>query len=201
MRVKRNKKLHKKRTVKQKNPKVLKKFALALAIVLVATFVYARYLQPYTLEAKQVLKLQSTQQKLNTTLKQLEHTKATDVNAQKQKDDQIKKLQQQIQDQKKQLEAKAARKAAIAYAAEKPVYSVPANGYKAFIYDHESGNDPGAINAGSGACGLGQALPCSKLPCSLSDYACQDNYFTNYAITRYGSWQNAYYWWINHHWW
>lgn len=39
---------------------------------------------------------------------------------------------------------------------------------KMFIYLHESGNRPNAVNASSGACGLGQALPCSKMPCLLA---------------------------------
>ena len=75
-------------------------------------------------------------------------------------------------------------------------------GYKAWIYNEESGNNPGSINKSSGACGLGQAEPCSKLPCSLSDYACQDAWFTNvYMIPRYGTWQNAYAFHIAHGWW
>jgi hypothetical protein len=78
---------------------------------------------------------------------------------------------------------------------------VASNAAKAFIYQHESGNNPSAINAGSGACGLGQALPCSKMGCSLSDYACQDAYFTSYMLGRYGSWENAYAFWISHSWW
>lgn len=78
---------------------------------------------------------------------------------------------------------------------------VPVSGAKAFIYQHESGNNPGAINASSGACGLGQALPCSKMPCSLSDYACQDNFFTQYMLSRYGTWENAVAFWQSHKWW
>lgn len=66
---------------------------------------------------------------------------------------------------------------------------------------HESGNNPGAINTSSGACGLGQALPCSKLPCTLSDYACQDRWFTGYMQSRYGTWENAQAFWIGHGWW
>lgn len=72
---------------------------------------------------------------------------------------------------------------------------------KMFIYMRESGNNPGAINKSSGACGLGQALPCSKMPCSLSDYACQDNFFTGYMQNRYGTWENAKAFWLSHHWW
>lgn len=79
--------------------------------------------------------------------------------------------------------------------------SLSTNALKSFIYNSESGNNPGAINASSGACGLGQALPCSKMPCSLNDYNCQDNFFTQYMLGRYGSWYNAYVFWLNNRWW
>lgn len=69
------------------------------------------------------------------------------------------------------------------------------------IFMKESGNNPGAINASNGACGLGQALPCSKMPCSLSDYNCQVNFFTGYAVSRYGSWDGAWAFWLGHSWW
>ena len=75
------------------------------------------------------------------------------------------------------------------------------NDPKMFIYLKESGNNPGAINKSSGACGLGQALPCSKMPCSLSDYACQDSFFTKYMEARYGTWGNAKAFWLEHKWW
>jgi hypothetical protein len=52
-----------------------------------------------------------------------------------------------------------------------------------------------------GACGLGQALPCYKMGCSLSDWACQDAFFTNYANSVYGGWAQAYTFWISHNWW
>lgn len=67
---------------------------------------------------------------------------------------------------------------------------------KAFIYEHESGSRTDAINSSSGACGIGQALPCSKLPCSLQDYACQDDWFTDYMIGRYSTWANAKAYWL-----
>jgi hypothetical protein len=71
---------------------------------------------------------------------------------------------------------------------------------KMFIYMKESGNRPEARNAG-GCRGLGQACPGSKLPCSDSDYACQDAWFTNYCISRYGTWVNAKAFWLSHSWW
>jgi hypothetical protein len=75
------------------------------------------------------------------------------------------------------------------------------NVYKQYIYQKESGCRTNAINPNGGACGIGQALPCSKLPCTLSDFACQDAWFSNYAITRYGSWEAAYNFWLSHRWW
>jgi len=72
---------------------------------------------------------------------------------------------------------------------------------KAFIYMKESSNNQYAINESSGACGLGQALPCSKMGCELSDYECQDNYFTDYMSRRYGSWANAVVFWEVNRWW
>lgn len=71
--------------------------------------------------------------------------------------------------------------------------------YKMYIYQHESSNNPSAVNS-IGCRGIGQACPGSKLPCD-ADYACQDAWFTNYAMVRYGSWYNAYIFWLNNHWW
>jgi hypothetical protein len=73
---------------------------------------------------------------------------------------------------------------------------------KLFIYNHESGNDPTRYNS-EGCLGLGQACPASKLlaVCPTMDYACEDAWFTNYAVSRYGSWQGAYNFWVAHRWW
>lgn len=74
------------------------------------------------------------------------------------------------------------------------------NTYANYIYMHESGCRTDAINP-IGACGIGQALPCSKMGCDLSDYACENAFFTGYAMNRYGSWEAAYNFWLNNHWW
>lgn len=75
------------------------------------------------------------------------------------------------------------------------------NDAKMFIYMKESGNNPYAVNKSSGACGLAQALPCSKMNCALGDYACQDQWATNYMLNRYGTWENAKAFWLSHNWW
>lgn len=49
----------------------------------------------------------------------------------------------------------------------------------------ESGWNPYAINSTSGACGLGQSLPCSKMDCEMWDYSCQIAWITNYIENRY----------------
>lgn len=72
---------------------------------------------------------------------------------------------------------------------------------KMFIYLKESGNNPNAVNKSSGACGLAQALPCSKMNCSLGDYACQDAWATNYMQNRYGTWENAKAFWERNRYW
>lgn len=74
-------------------------------------------------------------------------------------------------------------------------YPMPEDQAKAFIYQKESGNNPAAVNKSSGACGLGQSLPCSKMasvcPNWRTDYECQDRWFTGYMQNRYGSWSKA----------
>ncbi len=57
----------------------------------------------------------------------------------------------------------------------------------------ESNCRPHAVNPSSGACGIPQAFPCSKLPCPLNESGavCQLQWMANYVKNRYGSWENA----------
>lgn len=91
-----------------------------------------------------------------------------------------------------------------------PVYTPPeppqspsdCSDAKSCIYLHESGNDPTRLNS-IGCLGLGQSCPASKLlaVCPTMDYDCEDNWFTQYAINRYGSWEAAWAFWQQNHWW
>lgn len=74
-------------------------------------------------------------------------------------------------------------------------------GYVDYIASRESNWNPNATNASSGACGLIQALPCSKVP--GSGYNPVDNlrWADGYAKGRYGSWAAAYAFWTANHWW
>lgn len=147
---------------------------------------------------------QHTLDQLNSKLDTELQKNTTDVKTQQE-------LQQQIKDLQGQLQSRADAKAKADQLASKALNTVTGTATasaatspdadKAFIYSHESGNNPGSVNASSGACGLGQALPCSKMPCSMSDYACQDEFFTGYMTNRYGTWANARAFWQANRWW
>ena len=72
--------------------------------------------------------------------------------------------------------------------------------FKAFdtIVTRESNWNPQAINKSSGACGLGQALPCSK----LKDHSIQGQleWMVSYIKSRYGTPKNALHFWNRNHW-
>lgn len=74
-------------------------------------------------------------------------------------------------------------------------------GYVDYIVGRESGWNPNATNSSSGACGLVQALPCSKVPGNGYDPVDNLRWANGYATGRYGSWANAYAFWTNNHWW
>lgn len=79
----------------------------------------------------------------------------------------------------------------------------PKNGYKAFIYQHESGNRLGAVNS-RGCIGLGQSCGGSlavACPNWRTNRICQDKFWDNYAIARYGGWEQSYQFWVKSHWW
>jgi len=79
-------------------------------------------------------------------------------------------------------------------------------GYVEFIISKESGWGHTKWNkAGSGAYGLCQAKPATKMATAGSDWETnpitQLKWCHSYAISRYGSWQNAYNFWVAKRWW
>lgn len=74
-------------------------------------------------------------------------------------------------------------------------------GYVDYIVSRESGWNPNATNSSSGACGLVQALPCSKVPGNGYDPVDNLRWANGYATGRYGSWAGAYDFWTRNHWW
>lgn len=88
-------------------------------------------------------------------------------------------------------------------------------GYADFMVTKESGWNPNIINRSSGACGLAQALPCSKLGPNWNNPVVALNWMNNYVNDRYydgspyarglcsgiaGSWQCAYIFWQKNRW-
>lgn len=146
-----------------------------------------------------------------------EYDKVLEFNAKtkKEKQQQSEKIKQ-LQDEKSRLErellsrrnnerleqeklAQASRKAQGVSIVSASAGCNTGNEYKDFIYYKESSCNPAAVNH-IGCRGIGQACPGSKLPCG-DDFACQDAWFSNYAIQRYGSWEAAYNFWLSHLWW
>lgn len=72
-----------------------------------------------------------------------------------------------------------------------------------YIINHESGWRVDATNASSGAYGLPQALPGSKMASAGADWATnyqtQFKWFVGYCNQRYGSLQGAYSYWLANH--
>lgn len=73
--------------------------------------------------------------------------------------------------------------------------------YVYYIAEKESSLNPNATNASSGACGLIQALPCSKVPGNGYDPVDNLRWAHGYASDRYGGWAAAYAFWTSNHWW
>lgn len=74
-------------------------------------------------------------------------------------------------------------------------------GYVDYVVSRESGWNPNATNSSSGACGLVQAYPCSKVPGNGYDPVDNLRWANGYAVGRYGSWAGAYAFWTSNHWW
>jgi Transglycosylase SLT domain len=73
--------------------------------------------------------------------------------------------------------------------------------YVDFIVSKESTWNPSAINRSSGACGLAQALPCSKTGCvPYNDPVCSLKWQYGYVKARYKSYAGAYEFWSKNHW-
>ena len=208
--LKRNKRLFKP-TVKQKHPKTLRNLAIAFAIVIVSGALYLRFLQPHTLEAKQRVQLESTTHQLQDTKKALEAQKTLDAQQQAEQKKQLDEVNQKLQETEKALQAKRSIPSPTkTYAAELPAQPVqvssggscaewmtqagiPHTTATDKLILNESGCRTNARNPSSGACGIPQAYPCSKLPCPLNDSGavCQLQWMDTYVKGRYGSWESA----------
>lgn len=73
-------------------------------------------------------------------------------------------------------------------------------GYVDSIVSRESGWNPNAVNRSSGACGLGQQLPCGKWAGAWNDPVAALVAMTGYVNARYGGWAGAVSFWNSRHW-
>lgn len=69
-----------------------------------------------------------------------------------------------------------------------------------YIISRESSWNPTALNASSGACGLAQALPCSKIPGNWRDPVAAIKWQYSYVKQRYGGYWGAHKFWVTNHW-
>ena len=72
--------------------------------------------------------------------------------------------------------------------------------YVDYIVSKESGWNPNAKNRSSGACGLAQAYPCSKLGPNWNDPVVALRWQYNYVNKRYGGYAGAYKFWRANRW-
>lgn len=153
------------------------------------------------------IELKSTQYKLNELNKQYDSVLQQKANSDAEKAAQDAKIQELEQEKIKlqnELQSKLDKQQQIAVLNSQKAYADSFSGQdaKMWIYMHESGNNPLARNY-LGCLGIGQACPGSKLlaVCPTLEYNCEDAFFTNYMLARYGTWQNAmYFWQANHYW-
>jgi hypothetical protein len=194
------------------NSAVIVKAIIIFSLITVAAsglVYYNKYSKTLADQQTQLQRNKTELQKVNNQLEDVKQEKIKDNDASKQ---QIDKLEQEKKDLEQQLQAKIEQKSKLAAAVQSikqtivPVASADAgcgdDSYANYIYMHESGCRLGATNA-EGCVGIGQACPAAKLTsiCPLLDYACQNSFFTSYAVARYGSWQGAYNFWLANHWW
>lgn len=72
--------------------------------------------------------------------------------------------------------------------------------YVDYIVSRESSWNPNAVNRSSGACGLGQQLPCGKWAGAWNDPVAALKAQHGYVKARYGSYAQAYQFWLSNKW-
>jgi resuscitation-promoting factor RpfB len=72
--------------------------------------------------------------------------------------------------------------------------------YVDYIVSKESSWNPSAVNKSSGACGLGQQLPCGKWPGRWNDPVAALKAQYAYVKGRYGGYAQAYAFWVANSW-
>lgn len=175
------------------------RITVATLLTALSITVWLSYISKHTNAAQLQHKLELKQIELDHQIQQLNKTKSKSSEEKKQ-------LQIQLNKVKKQLEAKRKKQAqdkvyAEAIPSQTSVQPTGAcSSAKSCIYSHESGNSPTALNS-IGCYGIGQDCNGIVYGRCGSNYACQDQYFSEYAVRRYGGWDNAWAFWQRNRWW
>lgn len=200
--------MRKQRVVKHRNAK---RVVISLLLATVGVVVYALAYQ-YTYQAK-------LEAQYNQVQSELEAKDKTLLQSSKERQE----LESKLQQLEKELQAKKAEQLRIASLAQQRAVAIsaPVNGTcvewmsaagipvttaTTSLIIRESGCRPTALNPDSGACGIPQALPCSKLiavcPNWQNDPVCQLRWMNTYVANRYGTWESAYSTWLSRypHW-
>lgn len=189
----------------------IKRVVISLLLATVGVVVYALAYQ-YTYQAK----LETQYNQVQSELQKKQETLLQSSKERQELESQLKKLEAELQAKKaEQLRiASIAQQRAVAISA--PVNGtcvewmtaagIPVTTATTNLILKESGCRPTALNPSSGACGIPQALPCSKLiavcPNWQSDPVCQLRWMNTYVANRYGTWESAYSTWLSRspHW-
>lgn len=183
---------------------------VVLLSMLTAIGIFNHRVEQQQLENQQIqVQLKEYEQKIPQLLKELDSEKS-DKNK-------IKQELEKTQSEYKALQARKAEERRIAQErAKNPVYAseMPSGDCSTWmsqagithplaiqLIQKESGCNPLAVNPTSGACGIPQALPCSKLPQGVNTSpADQLIWMQNYVNTRYGGWDGAWSFWRANNW-
>lgn len=163
---------------------------------------------------KMINKQKVNQDKLNELIRSEQKLKEDSSQRQQELQNQIEELQKQVEAKKQSKLAEAAAAAAKQITPTARASAVPAgschdwmvaagvtdleNAYT--IIMRESGCRPTARNASSGAYGIPQALPASKIAHCGDDPICQIQWMQDYVNRRYGGWAGAVSFWNQHRW-
>lgn len=156
-------------------------------------------------DQRHIQKLESERQELHKKTEQLEQEKSKNL---EQIEDQ-KKTEDQLRQEIEKLQAARAEKARLAALTSSPkafaaeavpsgscadwmaAAGIPLTNATNTLILKESGCRPTAVNPDSGACGIPQALPCSKISHCGVEPVCQLRWMDSYVKGRYGTWEAA----------
>lgn len=191
-----------------------KQLSIAIVVVFTITAIVATVANAnHEVELHQI-EVETKEQVIENLQQELEDSKVKEGDSQETIDKKNKKIKE-LEKSVEELQAKKAEEARIAaeqarnavVASPEPVQPTPAPAGScadwmaaAGITDpatahvlimRESGCNPNAVNASSGACGIGQQLPCGKWPHAWNDPIGGMIDMQNYVMGRYGSWGAA----------